>query len=200
MTMNHIRILTAAALAALLTATPLAAAYKLVPANTPVVVGKSAMKVTPPQDWNKFPPMIGKKAEAWTLDGLNLNELSFYGGIASGETLVKERNKKDKPLPKFNATMLLPDVVAMYETTLRGVTDTANYTTDKVEPATFAGQPGFRFAFSYTVADEVKRKGEGTGAIIGGKLYMIVFTGPQTHYFDRDVEKFRVIAASAKVG
>lgn len=198
--MTNARFTLTAAIAVALNAAPLAAAYKLIPAGAPVAVGKSNLTVTPPEAWNKLPPMVGKKAEAWTLDGLNLNEVTFFGGIASGETLVKDRQKKDKPLPKFNATMLLPDVVALYETTLRSVTDTANYTTDMVEPATFAGQPGFRFGFSYTVADEVKRKGEGVGAIIGGKLYMAVFAAPQTHYFGRDVEKFRAVVATARVG
>jgi hypothetical protein len=188
------------ALAGALINSPALAAYKLISANTSVNVGKSALTVTPPEAWNRLPGMVGKKAEAWTLDGLNLNEVTFFGGIASGETLVRERNKKDKPLPKFSASMLAPDVIGMYETTLRGVTDTAQYATDKVEPATFAGQPGFRFNFSYTVGDEVKRKGEGIGAIISGKLYMMVFASPQTHYYDRDIEKFRAIAATARIG
>lgn len=184
---------------ALLCAAPAHAAYKLIEARMPVAVAKSGLTVTPPEAWNKIPYGAGKRSESWTLDGLNLNELEFFADIENGKPLVREIDKRDRPLPRFNAGMLAPDIVALYETTLRTVSQTASYTTDSVEPATFAGAPGVRFTFSYTLQDEVKRRGEAVGAVIGGKLYLAVFTAAATHYFPRDVAQFREIAASARV-
>src|SRR3546814_1782903 len=53
--------------------------------NMVVKVAKSAMKVTPARDWNSLSIRPGKKAETWTLDGEQLDDVTFYGGIAPGE-------------------------------------------------------------------------------------------------------------------
>jgi hypothetical protein len=103
-------------------------------------------------------------------------------------------------LPRFSATMLAPDIAQLFEGSYRIANRTALMSIDAIEPASFAGQQGFRFTYSYTIQDEeVQRKGEAQGAIIGGKLYMITFEAPRIHYFDRDLEAFRQIAGSAIV-
>src|SRR3546814_4864653 len=53
--------------------------------NMVVKVAKSAMKATPARDWNSLSIRPGKKAETWTLDGEQLDDVTFYGGIAPGE-------------------------------------------------------------------------------------------------------------------
>jgi hypothetical protein len=188
----------AIALSLLITA-PARAAYKLVAKGTPRAVAKSGLTVTPPTDWNRLPARIGKHAESWTLDGLPLNEVDFYGGIAEGEPLIRDFDKKNRPLPRFSNTMLPPDIIAFYETSFRVATGSAQYETGTVEPAIFAGKPGFRFSYRYTTGDEVRRSGEAIGATIDGKLYLIAYNAPETHYFAHDLENFRKIAASARV-
>src|SRR3546814_4858587 len=78
--------------------------------NMVVKVAKSAMKVTPARDWNSLSIRPGKKAETWTLDGEQLDDVTFYGGIAPGEPLIRERSKKHKPLPKFTSETLLIEI------------------------------------------------------------------------------------------
>src|SRR3546814_4636799 len=84
-----------------------------------VKVAKAAMKVTPARDWNSLSIRPGKKAETWTLDGEQLDDVTFYGGIAPGEPLIRERSKKHKPLPKFTSETLLIEVPELLEGTYR---------------------------------------------------------------------------------
>ena len=158
--------------------------YKLIPADEAVAVAKSGMTVTPSQDWNHLGPRVGRNAESWTLDGLTLNDVTFYGGIAADQTLFKERDKKDKPLPRFSATMLAPDVVQMFEESYRIANDTTLFKIDGVAPEKFMGGDGFRFTYTFTSTDEVERRGEADGVVIAGKLYMMTLEAPAIYYFD----------------
>jgi hypothetical protein len=166
-------------------------------AGVPVTVAKSTLTVTPDQGWSKG-ARPGRLSEAWTLDGLTVNELTFYGGILDNTTLFREVDKTNAPLPRFSKTMLLPDVAQLFESSYRVALGTSLMKIDSIEPATFAGQPGFKFTYSFTIQnEEVKRKGEARGAIIADRLYMITFEAPRIHYFDRDLGSFRKIADSA---
>jgi hypothetical protein len=199
--MNRIVRMALTTLACALLSSASFAGYKLMPAGKAAQVGKSTLTVKPSKDWNRLGGRVGRNAESWTLDGLSLNDLTFYGGIADDTTLFREVNKKDTPLPRFSKSMLAPDIAQLFEGSYRLANRTALMTIDAIEPATFAGQQGFRFTYSYTIQDEeVQRKGESQGAIIDGKLYMITFEAPTIHYFDRDVEAYRQIATSAVIG
>lgn len=190
-----------ATVAALLIATPAMAGFKLMPSDTTQPVGKLGLAVTPGDDWNRLGAKIGRNAESWTLDGLSLNDLTFYAGIEDNRTLFREVDKRNRPLPHFSKSMLPTDIVSLFEGSYRIAANTALFEIGKVEPATFAGRPGVHFTYSFVQqGEEVKRNGEATGAIIGGKLYLITFEGPVIYYFDRDVAKSRSVVASAKVG
>ncbi len=200
MKMKSNKLIHAIVLATALVAAPVYAGYKLKSANVPVAVAKSGMTVTSTVDWNRNSARIGRFAESWTLDGLSLNDLTFYGGIADNTTLFREVNKKVTPLPRFSATMLIPDIVQMFEASYRVALSTSLMSIDSVEPMKLAGSDGFRFTYNFTVqGEDVKRKGEARGAIIGGKLYLITFEAPAIYYFDRDVTEFRRVADSAKL-
>jgi hypothetical protein len=186
---------------AALASAPALAGYKLMPAGTPVAVVKSVLSITPSQDWNRLGGRVGRNAESWTLDGLPLNDLTFYAGVENDKTLFREVDKKNAPLPHFSSTMLIPDVVQLFEASYRVANGTSLMSIDSVEPATFAGKPGFRFTYNFTIQnEEVKRLGEARGAIVDGKLYMITFEAPVIHYFGHDVDAFRKIADSAVIG
>jgi hypothetical protein len=184
----------------LLAAGPTLAA-KLMPKGKQTFVAKSALMITPAVDWNRIGARPGRNAESWTLDGLSLNDVTFYGGIANDTTLFRDAKKKTEPLPRFSATMLAPDIAQLFESSYRVSVGTSLMSIDSIEPAVFAGQPGFRFAYSFVVqGEEVRRKGEATGAVIGGKLYLITFEAPVIHYFDATVVRYRELAASAAIG
>ena len=185
--------------AASLTAAP-ALGYKLVAQKVRVAVAKSVMTIAPPIDWNRQQSRPGRNAEAWTLDGMPLNEVTFYGGIAADQTLFKEVSKKDKPLPRFDAAMLAPDVAQLFEASYRLAGGSALFAIDGIEPASFAGHRGFRFRYSFTLeGEEVRRTGEATGAIVGGKLWMITYEAPTIHYFERNLADYRALVDSAQL-
>jgi hypothetical protein len=195
--MMRIIVLAAAALAL---SSPAFAGYKLMRAGVPELVAKSGLTVTPSQDWNKLGGRVGRNAESWTLDGLTLNDITFYGGIEDNRTLFREVDKRDRPLPRFSSNMLLPDVAQLFEASYRVANGTSLMTIDSIEPAPFAGNPGFRFTYNFTIQnEEVKRLGEARGAIVGGRLYMITFEAPAIHYFGRDLAAFRALADSARI-
>lgn len=176
------------------------AGYKLVPTGKPAAVAKSGLTVTTDRDWNRLGSRIGRNAESWTLDGLQLNDLTFYGGIENDKTLFREVDKMNRPLPRFSSSMLLPDIAQLFEGSYRVAVGTSLISIDSIEPAIFGGSQGFRFTYSFTVqGEEVRRLGEARGAIVGGKLYMMTFEAPVIHYFDRDVTAFRAIADSARI-
>jgi hypothetical protein len=172
--------------------------FVLVPAQKPVKVARSELIVTPSRAWNRVAAFAGKNAESWTLDGQSLNDLTFYGGIADGKTLFREFDKRDRPLPRFSATMLAPDIAQLFEGSYRVATGTSLFTIGRMEPATLAGRPGFRFAYNFTLqGEEVRRSGEATGAVIDGRLYMITFEAPTLHYFTSGLSGYRAVAGSA---
>jgi hypothetical protein len=191
------RFVSAAFAIALTVGTPLHAAG-LKAAGTPVAVARSGLTVTPDQAWNKG-ARPGRLSESWTLDGLTINELTFYGGIADNTTLFREVDKTNAPLPRFSKTMLLPDIAQLLETSYRVALGTPLIKIETIEPAQFAGAAGFRFTYSFTASDEVKRLGEARGAIINGALYMVTYEAPRIHYFERDLASFRKISDSAVI-
>jgi hypothetical protein len=187
-------------LALALAAAPAMAGYKLMPTGKPVAVAKSGLTVTPARDWNRLGARIGKNAETWTLDGAQLNDVTFYGGIDTDKTLFREVDRKNRPLPRFSAAMLLPEIPQLLEGSYRVAVGTSLMRIDTVEPATFAGAQGVRFTYSFAVqGEEVRRKGEAHAAIIGGKLFMTTFEAPSIHYFDAGIDSYRAIASSAVV-
>lgn len=177
-----------------------AVAAKLMPKGKAQTVAKSGLTVTPEIDWNRIGARPGRNAESWTLDGLTLNDLTFYGGIPNDTTLFRDAKKKTEPLPRFSSTMLIPDIAQLFESSYRVSVGTSLMSIDSIEPATFAGKPGFHFTYSFVVeGEEVHRKGEASGAIIGGNLYMVTFEAPAIHYFDAGVDAYRKVAASSVV-
>lgn len=177
---------------ALVAATPALAGWKVVPQGQRTQVAKSAMSVSPADPWNRNTKRPSTKGESWTLDGESLNQVSFFAGLDDGETIYKDKEKKEKPLPKFKSSMLPTDVVTLFEASNRLRMDTSLFSVDKVEPAKLGKHDGVRFEYHYALqGDQLNRKGEGIAAVVGGKLYLVNFVAPEIHYFDRDVPKFR---------
>jgi len=188
------------ALTALLLAQPVSAGNTLVRAGQRVAVAKSAMTVMPGTEWNKLGARPGRNSETWTQDGEALNDLTFYGGIEVGRPLFREVDKKNRPLPKVSATMLVTDIPVLLENSYRVALDTSSFGIDVIEPARFAGNDGVRFTYHFSKQNEtLQRRGEARGAVIGGKLYMITYEAPGLYYYDRSAAAFRSVADSVKL-
>ncbi len=197
--MNVRSIAFAAALASALIvlAIPDALANKLHMRGQPVAVAESTLTVTPSRDWNELRTRIGKKTETWTLDGAVLNDVTFFGGIDPGNPLVRERNKKREPLPKFRRTTLLAEVPELLERTYRAYKQSGSFQVTSVEPIRFLDHDAVQFSYEFTDEDQLIRRGEARAAIVRGKLYMMSFEAPRLSYFGKSVMDFRQLADSA---
>ena len=160
-------------------------------------IGKSSLSVTPPRDWNRLDLKPGKHAETWTLDGEQLNDVTFYAAIEPDEPLVRERNRKREPLPKFTSGTLLAEVPELLEGTYRAYKKIGAFTLIETKPEQFLGKAGVYFRYDYTDADLLPRKGEARAAIVNGKLYMVAFDGPRLHFFDRTLPDYRALVSTA---
>ena len=110
-------------------------------------IANSSMTVTPPRDWNRLSIKPGKYAEVWTLDGEQLNDVTFYGGVEPGAPLVRERNKKRDPLPQFTATTLLIEVPELLEGTYRAYKKIGSFALTNTQPGQFLGRDGVHFTY-----------------------------------------------------
>lgn len=177
-----------------------ASANSLVAPGPQVGIAKSKLTANPDGEWNRLSRKDGKRVELWTLDGDSLNKVVFFGGIPVGEPLLREIDKKNRPLPKVAGNMLITDIPALLEGTYRSQFSVNQMTIDTQEPALLSGNKGIRFTYSFTrTDDEVQRKGEGIGAIVKGQLYLVVYEAPALYFFDKDLAKFRKLAESLTI-
>lgn len=189
---------TAAALAfSMFAATPGIAGNALREKGKPATISNSTLTVTPSRDWNRLAYAPGKNTELWTLDGEDLNDVTFFAGIEAGEPLIREVSKKRKPLPKFTSGTLLVEVPELLEGTYRASKDIATFTVTSAKPDRFLGQDGIRFTFDYVDEDGLGRMGEGRATLVKGALYMATFSAPRLHYFERSLADFRALADAA---
>lgn len=162
-------------------------------------IAGSTLTVTPPRDWNRLDAKPGKHAETWTLDGEQLNDVTFYSGVEAGEPLVRERNRKRDPLPKFTSATLLAEVPELLEGTYRTYKKIGSFALSNSKPDRFLDRDGVRFTYDYTDADQLPRKGEARAVLVGGKLYMATFDAPRLHYFDKSIADYRALTDAAKL-
>lgn len=182
-----------------LSAGPALAGWKTAPHGVATAVAKGTLTVTPGDDWNRSSRQPIKKGEIWTLDGETLNELFFVSGLVAGETLLKDIDKKNRPLPKMAASMGLTDIPEFFESTWRIGLNTSLFETVNVSAAQMGGHDAVRFRYRYSVQGQnLVRTGEALGTVVGGKLYLINFVGPSIFYFDRDIAKAQAVMASAR--
>ena len=196
--LRHGRLLAAAICAALVTSGSAQANDYREKGKTAAVAG-STMSVTPARDWNKLSAKPGKRAETWTLDGEQLNDVTFYGGILPGEPLVRERSKKHQPLPRFTSSTLLAEVPELLEGTYRAGRQIGPFSVTSSAPDKFLGRAGIRFSYEYTDADLLPRMGEARAAVVEGKLYMVTYDAPRLHFFARSLGDYHALADTIRL-
>lgn len=188
------------AVSAMAISAPAIAGNSLVSATSQKGIAKSAMSATPDGEWNRLGRRDGKFVELWTKDGDGLNKVTFLGGVPVGESLFRETDRKNKPLPKVSANMLITDIPAILESSYRIQMGVRTMTIDSQEPADFSGHRGIRFTYTFVAAnDEVERKGEAIGAIVNNRLYLTAYEAPSIYFFDKDLPAFRQLVSTLKM-
>ncbi len=181
----------------MLMASPAIAGWKLVGAAQPVQLG--AMTVTPVSDWNQASAKPGKQGIAWTQDGFGLNGLEFFAGVAAGQPLYRERSAKQKPMPKYDSSMLAPELAEFFERSFRVQNDVSDFVVDEIRAAPFAGHGGVAVRYHYSLPnDALKRRGIARIAVSGKQLYVGNFYAPELHYFSAGSPEAQAIMDSAR--
>jgi hypothetical protein len=187
------------ALACALIASPLSA-NSLISPGPRNAIAKSSFSAVPNSAWNRLSTRAGPNVETWTLDGPQLNNVTFYGGIAVGKPLIKEQDKRSRPLPRVTGGMLLTDIADLLENTYRAERQVARMSVDRQEAVQFSEHQAVRFTYSFAYAeDEVERKGEAYGTLSGGKVFLITYEAPALHFFDKDLARFRDLVQTMRL-
>ena len=175
--------------------------YSLVRVRS-VQVGDGAMAVTPSRPWNRTRRLFLfediRQVEDWTLNGPLLDGMTFVTGLKSGRYLIRQRRTEDRQVPKFRSDMSAPEITAMLESLYRVRGGAVDFRTLSLQPRQFLGYNGFQFDFEHLDSDELWRKGRAVGAVIDGKLYMILFDAARSHYYGNAIGDFEAIVASAR--
>ena len=175
--------------------------YSLVRVRS-VQVGDGTMAVTPPRPWNRTRRLFLfediRQVEDWTLNGPLLDGMTFVSGLKGGRYLIRQRKTEDRQVPKFRSDMTAPEITAMLESLYRVRGGSIDFRTLSLQPRPFLGTNGFQFDYEHLDTDELWRKGRAVGAVIDGKLYMIMFDAARSHYYGNAIGDFETIVASAR--
>ena len=171
--------------------------------SKPTNVGNGSMTVIPPRPWNKqrrffFFDSV-RWVEDWTLNGPYLDGITFVSALPSGEYLIRQRKTDERQVPKFRSDMTAPEITAMLETAFRVRGGAVEFKTLGLQPRQFLGYPGFQFDFEHLDNDELWRKGRVVGAVVGGRLYLILYDATRSHYYGNALPDFEVMANNARI-
>ncbi len=179
----------------------LGSGYSLVrPRERPV--GDGSLLVTPGQEWNRQSAIIFddiRQVEDWTQNGPVLDSLSFVSGLKDGKSIVRQSRRADQQVPRFRSTMTAPEVAAMLETFYRTRAGTIDFKTLGLAPRTLAGVSGFQLDFDHLDGDELWRRGRAVGAVVDGRLYLVLLDAARSHYFPAELQEFEAIVGSARL-
>jgi hypothetical protein len=166
-----------------------------------VRVGDDSVAVTPPREWNRISASLFQDiadVEDWTQNGVYLDGISFVTGLKDGKALVRQRRRDDRQVPKFRSNMTPPEIAAMIESLFRVRGGAVDFKTTSLTPRVFLGTSGFQFDYEHLDSDEVWRRGRAVGAVVDGKLYLILFDAARSHYYNASLPDFEAIVNSAR--
>ena len=167
-------------------------------------VGDGSMAVTPPREWNRVSTAWAiddiRAVEDWTLNGPYLDSMSFVTGLKGGRYIIRQNKRAAQQVPKFRSDMTAPEITAMLESLYRVRGGAVDFRTLSLQPRPFLGAAsGFQFDYEHLDDDEVWRKGRAVGAVIDGRLYLILLDAARSHYYGAALPDFEAIVASAQL-
>jgi hypothetical protein len=175
--------------------------YSLVRARS-TSVGDGSMAVTPPREWNRVSSIWAiddiRAVEDWTLNGPYLDSMSFVTGLKGGRYIIRQSKRDAQQVPKFRSDMTAPEITAMLESFYRVKAGAVEVKTTSLKPRTLMGYPGFQWDFDHLDGDEVWRRGRTVGAVVDGRLYLVLLDAARMHYFDAAAGDFETVVNSAR--
>jgi hypothetical protein len=175
--------------------------YSLVRAER-VRVGDGSLSVQPPRPWNRHRPILFedvRQIEDWTLNGPLLDGMSFVTGLKNGKSLIRQRRSASEQVPLFRSNMTPPEIAAMVESLYRVRGGAVDFRTLSLQPRAFLGTSGFQLDYEHLDDDELWRRGRVVGAVIDGRLYMVLLDAAKSHYYEAALPDFEAAVTSARL-
>ncbi len=147
-----------------------------------------AYTVDSPIAWNRSSE---GKSEMWTVDGYELQRLTFVNGLEDGDPIFGRKGDNAGNMPRYGSAMPPLEIKELIEAGLR-VSGVHQLETYDFRPEKFGAIPGYRFEFSYALESGLENEGTLIGAKKDGKLYLIIYTGTRFYYYGKhkdDVER-----------
>jgi hypothetical protein len=166
-----------------------------------VRVGNGGMTVVAPRPYNRHRRMLFSDVfdvEDWTLNGPILDGISFVSGMKNNRELIRQYRTASQQVPRFRSDMTPPEITAMLESLYRVKGGAVELKTVSLQPRPFLGANGFQWDYEHLDQDELWRRGRAVGAVIDGKLYLILLDAARSHYYDAQLPDFEAIVASAQ--
>lgn len=194
--MTRSRLLRAATLVAALVLAGCAQVTKVASGDT---VLRNRLTVTVTTPWNQFERGLGDNTPVWTIDGITVDALQFYVAVKDGELIAPTPSEPKGLTPlAFKAAMQPADIVSLYQGLW--TRDGSAFTLEKIEPAEFAGGPGFRFEYHLVrKLDDVRLRGIAWGAVRNGELFLINYAAPRLGFFPRGIGAVEALVKTARV-
>lgn len=160
---------------------------------------KQRLVVAVDKPWNQFERGAFAQVPMWTNEGITVDALQFYVGLKDGELIAPTpKEPKGQRDLAFKAAMQPAEIVALFQGLW--TRDGSVFTLEKLEPAEFVGEKGFRFEYTLLrKLDEVRMQGVAWGAVRNGELFAITFSAPRLAFFPRIKPRAEAIAQSARV-
>jgi hypothetical protein len=158
-----------------------------------------------PAAWNKVSdPWDVDPFDTWTQEGVPLDQLRLWGGIASGMPLMtrapnvsRAPDARDRRVPTFRSGMTHEEIVRLFE---QFYANAGTVRITRVEPDRFAGQPGVRFEFTLARRfDDVVLQGVGWAAAREDALYAATFVAPRLSFFARLRPMAEAVVKTARI-
>lgn len=165
-----------------------------------VAVGNGSLSVAAPRPWNRHRRVLFediRQVEDWTLNGPILDGMSFVTGLPNGKSLIRQRRTADQQVPPFRSNMTPPEIAAMLESLYRVRGGAVEFRTLSLQPRPFLGTNGFQLDYEHLDTDELWRKGRVVGAVIDGRLYLILLDAARLHYYEATLPDFEAVVTSA---
>ena len=175
--------------------------YSAVPVKR-VSVGDGSMIVSAPRPWNRHRPIFFedvRQVEDWTQNGPVLDSISFVTGLKDGKSLIRQRRTASQQVPVFRSNMTAPEVAAMIESLYRVRGGSVDFKTLSLQPRPFLGANGFQLDYEHLDDDELWRRGRAVGAVIGGRLYLVLLDAARLHYWDAALPDYEALVTSAEL-
>jgi hypothetical protein len=147
--------------------------------------------------WTHIPPNLNwtTNGSILTRQGLSLQRVDILT-LDSGDSILRVARNADAP--EFRAGMSESELVELVTSSLlrMGYTDII---AENVRPHQLAGANGVRFNIAGKYSSGLNLRGDAALAESNGKLNVIIFTAPATHYYQASAAEIDQLINSARV-